>query len=263
MRGTPIWIAVLGLGLGGAAGADPVGFFAALEGDVEVSEAGGSWLAARRDGALAVGDRVRTGEGARTRILLVDDTMLHVDEETEVRIETWHVGDAATRDRSILRHTRGRLRTVVGDAFGTSTRVEVHTPTAVVGVKGTDLETADVSTPAAAGWQACCHGGAITVTTGAGSASPPPGHCVVARAGRAPSEPFPNPRPPLNVSDAPPVPADDFEEVVEIRGLRPPPSRPEGGRLEDDVHGASQPAPPPASRGGPPPVNGPGFSVIP
>jgi hypothetical protein len=201
----------------GPASAEPVGFFATLVGDVQVTSKLApnvdSWQAARQDGPLEIGDRIRTGLGGSARIVLVDDTMLHIDEDTELRIESFHVGAAATQERSVLRQTRGRLRTIVGDAFGGSTRIEVHTPTAVVGVKGTDLETADDPTQGRVRWRACCHAGAIQVSNPAGSASPPPGHCVYAEEGLAPGPIFPNPSAPYQAS-APRIADEDFTEEL-------------------------------------------------
>jgi ferric-dicitrate binding protein FerR (iron transport regulator) len=207
-----------------ASAADPVGFFASLEGEVQVATplAPGaySWQAARRDGGVQIGDRVKTGQGAAAKIVLVDDTLLHVDEDTELEIETFHVGAAATKERSIVRHTRGRLRTLVGDAFGGETRIEIHTPTAVVGVKGTDFETSEVSLPGKERWRMCLHSGAISVSNGMGGASPRPGHCVFAELGRPPSKEFPNPDVPFEAPDSQPPADGDFSEPV---SLDPPP----------------------------------------
>ena len=68
--------------------------------------------------------------------MLVDDTTLTLGEETEVVIDELLVGPAALRELSILRQLRGKLRVRVGEAFGGTTRLQVHTPTAVMGVKG-------------------------------------------------------------------------------------------------------------------------------
>jgi hypothetical protein len=195
------------LGLAAPASADPVGFFASVRGDVQLAAPAASgafsWTAAARDGEVRIGDRVKTGLDSAARIVLVDDTMLHVAEDTEIEIETFHVGAAATKERSIVRHSRGRLRTLVGDAFGGETRLEVHTPTAVVGVKGTDFETSDASLPGRTRFRFCLHGGGITVGNGAGSVSPSPGHCVFAEKGKPPSAPFPNPDAPFEAPDLP------------------------------------------------------------
>jgi len=258
----PVVSLLWALGFAAPAAAEPVGFFASLVGDVQVATPLASgvhgWNAATRDGEVRIGDRVKTGPDAAARIVLVDDTLLHVDEDTELEIETFHVGAAATQERSVVRHTRGRLRTLVGDAFGGETRLEIHTPTAVVGVKGTDFETRDVSLPGRTRFRMCLHGGAISVSNGLGGASPRPGHCVFAEQGRPPSAEFPNPDVPFEAPQGDRPAADDFTEPVVWA--------PQPGPAADDpqVDDALQVFELPEGRGGPPPpVNGPGFSVIP
>jgi len=207
------WLAA---GAPAPAAAEPVGFIASLHGEVRL-ERGGTWQAAARDVEVEVGDGVRTGPEAGARILLVDDTLLQVGEDTAFRIESWHVGDAATREPSIVRQSRGRLRTIVGEAFGGSTRVEVHLPTAAVGVKGTDFETADESTGAGERWSACLHSGGIVVSNAFGSAEPAPGWCVYTYPDRGPGDPYRNPRPPLDADGGPrEVAEEDFTEPVGV-----------------------------------------------
>jgi len=98
-----------------ARAAEPVGFVAVANGDVDVQQ-GGAWQAATRDAQVAIGDAIRTGANASAKIVLVDDTLLQIDEETELRIETWQLGDAATKNVSLVRQARGRLRATVGGA---------------------------------------------------------------------------------------------------------------------------------------------------
>ena len=133
--------ALLALALGAApAAAEPVGFVAGVEGEVEIQPGGQtSWTAASVDGEVEIGDSVRTGFDSALKIVLVDDTTLSLGEDTELVIDSFVVGAAAVREVSVLRHLRGQIRTRVGEAFGGTTRVEIHTPTTVMGVKGTEL----------------------------------------------------------------------------------------------------------------------------
>lgn len=195
------------LALSAAAWAEDIGFVAATHGDVSIDRGDrGVFKAAQRDGGVAVGDRIRTGLDSSAKIVLTDDTLLQIDEDTELLIETFHVGAAATKERSILRQTRGRLRATVGDAFGASTKLEVHIPTAAIGVKGTDFEVVK-----AALWEACLISGGIDVSNDFGAASPRPGYCVYAYADKAPGDEFPNPRSPLDVKDG----GDDFQQPID------------------------------------------------
>jgi len=209
--------------------AEPVGFIAVANGDVDVQQ-GGAWQAATRDAQVAIGDAIRTGAGASAKIVLVDDTLLQIDEETELRIETWHVGDAATRDVSIVRQARGRLRTTVGDAFGGSTNLEVHIPTAAIGIKGTDFEVIEGDL-----WEACLLSGGIEVRNGFGAYAPRPGECVYAYGDRAPGDPHPNPREPLAVEGDPAGPQRSDRDLLEPiqRDVASPPGDTPGALPED------------------------------
>ncbi len=125
--------------LPGAAAAEPVGFLAVTEGDVEIRSGGAaSWSAATRDSEIELGDVVRTGRDSLAKLVLVDDTVITLDEETELEVDELVVGSAATRQASRVNLLSGHVRTRVGQAFGGTTRLEMHTPTAVIGVKGTE-----------------------------------------------------------------------------------------------------------------------------
>lgn len=120
------------------ASAEPVGFVARTEGTVDIQKGGNmSWAAAAVDADVEIGDTIRTGPDSMAKILLVDDTTLTVHDETVLQIDKYVVGPAATRETSILKLTSGHVKTRVGEAFGGTTRLEMHTPTAVIGVKGT------------------------------------------------------------------------------------------------------------------------------
>lgn len=122
-----------------AAAADPIGFVAALQGRVDLLRADEStWTAAVVDENILAGDTLRTGLNSAVKIVLVDDTVLGLGEDTELAIDNLVIGPAALVEPSVLRHLRGQVRTRVGEAFGGTTRVEIHTPTAIMGVKGTE-----------------------------------------------------------------------------------------------------------------------------
>lgn len=129
-------------------GAQSVGFIAALVGTVEVrTGASRSWEAGLVDRDLEIGDIVRTEADSGAKILLVDESMLTLGASTELLIESYLVGSAALRDPSVLRLLKGRARVVIGEAFGGPTRVEMYTPTAVIGVKGSEYDVALVQDP--------------------------------------------------------------------------------------------------------------------
>ncbi len=122
------------------ASAAPVGFVAASEGDVSLMRGDqSSWSLALVDQEVEIGDTARTARDSALKLILVDDTTLTLGEETEVVIDELLVGPAALREVSVLRQLSGKLRVRVGEAFGGTTRLQVHTPTAVMGVKGSQF----------------------------------------------------------------------------------------------------------------------------
>jgi hypothetical protein len=241
-------LAVLGtLALVGAgvAGAEPVGFIATAINDVQVQPQGTTtFQAAIQDQEVSVGDTIRTGLDSQAKIILVDDTTLSIDEDTEITIQSLHVGAAATQDRSIIKQTRGRLRTVVGSAFGGQTRMEVHTPTAVVGVKGTDLTTEKDEEARITGkdkdkgqWLVCLVDGQIVVRAVVGDAAsePKPGNCVYSYGDGTFSEELANPANPFEVAfDSPSFAPSDFT-TPESAPVGEGPGGGEGGFESDPV----------------------------
>jgi len=120
--------------------ATPVGFVAASVGDASLLRSDqSSWALALVDQDVEIGDTARTGRESALKLILVDDTSLTLGEETELVIDEMLVGPAALREVSILRQLSGKLRVRVGEAFGGTTRLQVHTPTAVMGVKGSQF----------------------------------------------------------------------------------------------------------------------------
>ena len=119
--------------------ADPIGFVAAVQGKVDRLRANEStWTAAVLDEDIHAGDTLRTGLDSVAKIVLLDDTVLGLGEDTELLINNLVLGPDALVKPSVLRQVRGQIRTRVGEAFGGVTRIEVHTPTAIMGVKGTE-----------------------------------------------------------------------------------------------------------------------------
>ena len=132
-----ILVALAGLVLAGSATAAPVGFVAAVRGMAEMSSAGrDSFTLATVDREISEGDTVRTGRYAWAKILLTDNTTIALDEETELLFDKLVVGGG--KEPARLELLSGHLRTKVAETFGGPTRVEVYTPTAVIGVKGTE-----------------------------------------------------------------------------------------------------------------------------
>lgn len=129
-------VAVLILLAAGAASAS-VGFVAALQGQVDLLRAGQStWGAALVNDELYAGDSLRTGPSSAAKIVLRDNTILGLGGDTELVSDRLEMGPDALTKPSVLRLLRGRVSARVGKGFGGVTRIEVHTPTGIMGVKG-------------------------------------------------------------------------------------------------------------------------------
>jgi hypothetical protein len=165
------------------AGADPVGFLAAVEGTVEVKPGGaGSFAAAAIDREISVGDTIRTGRDSLAKLVLQDDSVITIDEETELLIDHYVVGGGAGQEPSRVSLLSGHVRTKVGETFGGATRLQLHTPTAVIGVKGTEWLTWYLTQQATT--YVCVVSGIVTLESNdpavTGSYEPPVGTCAKA-----------------------------------------------------------------------------------
>lgn len=66
---------------------ETAGRFASIEGEVEVlREAGGSWHAGDPDAPLCEGDTIQVGLNGRVAVLLINNTVLRIDQDTRVRL---------------------------------------------------------------------------------------------------------------------------------------------------------------------------------
>lgn len=82
-------------------------------------------------------DVIETQAGARAKALFEDDSLLTIGEKSRVEVSE-HVYDPSNNQRStVLRLVQGKMRALVGKAFGQGSRFEVHTPTAVAAARGT------------------------------------------------------------------------------------------------------------------------------
>ena len=97
---------------------------------------------------LRVGDKVNSGDIIRTKsfsgaqVTFIDGSILKIAEKTRLRVEKFHFDKKKKKRRLVLRNFLGRIRSVVSRLLDwNSSTVEVHTPTAVAGVRGTDFIT--------------------------------------------------------------------------------------------------------------------------
>jgi hypothetical protein len=127
-----------------------VGTVAAVQGTVRL-ERSGTTQNVSIGVPVFVGDRLTTGTSDRARIVFEDDSVLDIGPETEVVIDTLVFERSANRFETLLKLLRGTIRSLVSEYYREPrASYEIETPTAVVGVRGTEFitryyPTADVS----------------------------------------------------------------------------------------------------------------------
>lgn len=130
-----------------------VGSIDSFDGDVLILSKGVTRTAGER-GSIEEGDVIRSGKGAWALVQMMDGALLTVRPQTEFRIEMYRYApeaDPATM-RSVISLKQGALRIVTG-LIGKHNRAgyALKTPTATIGIRGTDHDTAHIGRDAASG----------------------------------------------------------------------------------------------------------------
>lgn len=125
--------------------AEPVGKFTHIEGRVDITSPGQAARPAQLGDEISVGDIVRSKSRSKAEITFMDGNILRLTKSTRVKITEYLFDEERTS--VIFRLFRGKIQNKVkrvwGRVFGFKkrNRFEVHTPTAVVGVRGADFFT--------------------------------------------------------------------------------------------------------------------------
>lgn len=131
------WLAMLAAGP--AAAAEPAGIVKRVAGSVTLQR-GGETLAVAPGLAVEVGDRLVTGADGAVGVTLADDSRLTAGPASTLVISAFRF-EPTTQDGSWLATlARGTLHVVTGlVARSQPQNVQVRTPTAVMGVRGTEF----------------------------------------------------------------------------------------------------------------------------
>lgn len=123
---------------GSTAAAQTAAQIAVFEGTVEVRR-GESWADATLGSELQPGDRVRTGEDGKLRLVLRDRSVVNVGTKTEVWFDRV-AGEGEEERETLLRLISGRVRALVDPTFGAAGGTfRIETVTAVATVRGTEF----------------------------------------------------------------------------------------------------------------------------
>ncbi len=128
------WIITVLLLLPLTASAAPVGKITHIEGNVDIT-AGDTVRPAGLGEPVNAGDVLRSKSRARAEVTFLDGNILRLAEGTRVRITDYPSGEGKT---TILNLFRGKTQNIVS-SLAKNARYEVHTPTSVCGVRGTNF----------------------------------------------------------------------------------------------------------------------------
>jgi hypothetical protein len=128
-----------------AQAAEPVGTFTHIEGRVDITSPDAAARPANLGDEINMGDIIRAKSKSKAEITFSDGNILRLAQNTRVEITEYVVGKEGTS--GVLYLYRGKIQSIIkevlGKIFGVNKehRYEVHTPTAVVGVRGTNFFT--------------------------------------------------------------------------------------------------------------------------
>jgi hypothetical protein len=115
--------------------ADVIGKFNEIRGDVSLMRAK-TTITPKVESAVETKDVVATGDKARAKLLLTDDTLLSVGQKSNLEVTEYLLDK--NRRSSVISLKAGTMHTKVEKFLDPDSKFEVHTPTAVAGARGTE-----------------------------------------------------------------------------------------------------------------------------
>ena len=109
-------------------------------GKVEVQRAGtNTWIQAKMNMSLYVSDQVRTAKNGMSEIMLDDGSIIRLKPNSNLEIMELVQEEKGAAKKSIFGFSKGKLWSKVTKMLDTQSKFEVRTPTAIAGVRGTQL----------------------------------------------------------------------------------------------------------------------------
>ncbi len=121
---------------GWAQEADPIGTVLAVDGIAQVQAQGATdWVQLRFRDKIFEGDTVQTKAASKVKVLLRDDSIMTMAEQSEMTFTEFLLTER--QQRSVVKLLFGAVKVLTTRILGADSSVEVHTPNAVAGVRGT------------------------------------------------------------------------------------------------------------------------------
>ena len=119
--------------------AEPVGEVKEVTGPTQIEKQSGGALNVDKGTGVESMDTVVTADG-RVNILFVDDTQVAITENSKLLIDEYVFDPATSNGKLSLKIAEGTVRYASGlIAHKDNTKVDIQTPTATIGVRGTDF----------------------------------------------------------------------------------------------------------------------------
>ena len=114
------------------------GVITLLEGQAQVKKAGETeWSSARPNMILSENDQVRVLAKSRAELILDNQTVMRLSENTQLAIQELEEEAATQKETARVQLSLGKLWTRTAKLFNPLSRYDVTTPTAIAGVTGT------------------------------------------------------------------------------------------------------------------------------
>lgn len=125
--------------VGTAAGAQEIGIIVEVEGTAEIGRAS-TWALAQPAAILHAGEQLRTGRPGRMRVILQDESVLNLGDDSRVIVDEQILDPERGVFRSTVRLAGGKVRVLVSSNYRRAQAIfRVETVTAVSGVRGTEF----------------------------------------------------------------------------------------------------------------------------
>ncbi len=117
------------------------GVITLVEGDARVASGGGAARAAKVGDAVNEGDVLTTSKGGELHMVMQDTGFMALRSNSQMMVVSYKA-DGGDDDKGVFRLLTGGLRSITGWIGHFNPRAyQLHTPTATVGIRGTDHET--------------------------------------------------------------------------------------------------------------------------
>lgn len=86
---------------------------------------------------ILLGDTVRTGASSKVKVLLRDESIMTLGENSEMEFSEFLLDEQQNQRKTTVGLARGALRVLTSRLFGAGSSTEVRTPNTIAGVRGT------------------------------------------------------------------------------------------------------------------------------